>query len=543
MRNCIGCMTLEELAAALAVLSPPCPDPMTRAALVALRNAGSLDPQCHYVVTDWVQLPNLPGPNLIELHAVNASSLAQAVKVRTPLDNTAWSGQYDIDLDAAGRMLELNDNLGNTVRDAENTTNIIGVFPWGNTNWRENFLDSVTLTTGATSLTRLVTGNTMKNSIINLALWAGGSGHIIETEFESCSVTCGPGVMTFWRSKVLDQAAVNLAGTGLFTLTNSTLATVGTLIASNAAATGAINIQGSTLDDGVVVRAGPLNVGGAGLSFTNARCHGRNVAALNGDFYNNGTGAIVIIQSDTVQASVQNNGGANITLNQANVTNSTIFRNAASVAKALVIGNCDMRGCIISLNGNTAGAQIQFTRGVYHNVSMTDLGNNNVTIADVMTSGLSIQIAAGVTRGLSVTGGSFSGGVVRQNSTGSGALIDQVIDCRTLGASASLINFNVTDPGAPSCGLRACSLTDSVVNVGNPGAAPSIITISGCEILGGSTLNYTGPGLALNGRLLASTVTTGGFQFENTIIETGFTKTLTGANVNRLANKAFDDII
>lgn len=99
-----------------------CPAPMTRTALLSLRNAGSLSKDCHYVITDYSR--GTVGAASILLHAVDASTLGQGVQVQTAHDNTAWHGRYDID---TNRMLELSDNIGNVVSGQE----VVDTFPWG----------------------------------------------------------------------------------------------------------------------------------------------------------------------------------------------------------------------------------------------------------------------------------------------------------------------------------------------------------------------------------------------------------------------------
>lgn len=98
------------------------PDPMTRNQLLALRNSSSLEPNCHYVVTDYNR-GNVSESTLL-LHAVTSNSLSMLVQVFTTHDNNAWTGTYDIDVD---RMESLSDNLGNHVRGRA----AVDAFPWG----------------------------------------------------------------------------------------------------------------------------------------------------------------------------------------------------------------------------------------------------------------------------------------------------------------------------------------------------------------------------------------------------------------------------
>jgi hypothetical protein len=137
-----------------------CPDPMTRAALLALRSSGSLDPNCHYVITDPNADGNLDAQEII-LHAVNTGALSMQAGILTSHDSTAWQGVYDID---AANVIEVVDNLENRVLG----NGAINNFPFGNNNVTNNTVEHATLTvTGGT-----VTGNNIKGSS-NVTVSAG----------------------------------------------------------------------------------------------------------------------------------------------------------------------------------------------------------------------------------------------------------------------------------------------------------------------------------------------------------------------------------
>lgn len=100
-----------------------CPAPMTRAALLALRNSGGLSKDCHYVITNPAANGTLTAQSII-LHAVDANTLSMQAGIKTSHDNTAWQGVYDIDVD---RVLEVTDNLENKVISNASIVN----FPFG----------------------------------------------------------------------------------------------------------------------------------------------------------------------------------------------------------------------------------------------------------------------------------------------------------------------------------------------------------------------------------------------------------------------------
>jgi len=529
-----------------------CPAPMTMAAAIVLRNAGGLDAQCHYLITDWVQAPNLAGPNLVELHAVNATSFAQDVNVFTPYDNTAWVGQFDLD---AGQMLQLQDNLGNTVRDAETGTNIMGLFPWGNGFWSENTFDSVTLTTSPASLARDVRRNTVRNAVLNLAAWTAAAGTIVDSTIDVATITSSDQGMTIVRSRVLEGAIINLLGAGTFSLTNSTVEDSFTLIASNVGSLGAITIAGSSISSGVNVRCGPLNTTVNGIVITNSRLSVRQPSPGTPDVHNNGTGLITIVGSTVAQSIINNLGGANITLTQADVIGSNINRLATSLSIPLTIGGAELKTTTVSMQDNPTGAigALSITRGTYHQATITDRGSNAAVLTSVYAANSQITIGLGVVRGLAVQACSMLSGNLNQNSLGAQPAspptsVDFLLNSQIIGAGTGvgpggIVNFNINDNAAPGCTVRSAVISESTLNVGNVNGSAAIVNLHDVQLNGACVLNWTGPGRIFNSRLLASVMSNAGFEVQGTIIEGGFTKVLTAANTNRLANAAFDNIL
>ena len=113
-----------------------CPAPMTRAALIALRNAGTLNTSCHYIITDYNRA-NV-GAATILLHAIDSNTLSMDVQVKTTFDTLAWEGRYDID---TNRITFLADNLDNEITGQNTVDN----FVWGNTQFVDNTLKNVTI--------------------------------------------------------------------------------------------------------------------------------------------------------------------------------------------------------------------------------------------------------------------------------------------------------------------------------------------------------------------------------------------------------------
>ncbi len=190
----------------------PCPDPMTRAALLALRNSSSLDPNCHYVITDYNR--GTVGAAEIMLHAVDEETLSLDVEVKTTFDRIAWEGRYDID---TNRLTDLQDNLNNEVTGEVS----VDTFPWGNTSVTDNTVNDGRITyTGGT-----VRGVTVdQNSTLTIS---GGS--LLESSISGDSdltITTGSN----YELDVNNSSNVRQVGTGYLrraSFTNETTAVIG----------------------------------------------------------------------------------------------------------------------------------------------------------------------------------------------------------------------------------------------------------------------------------------------------------------------------
>lgn len=158
----------------------------TRAQAIAAR--GQLSGAYHYMITDQA-FGRLGAVNIL-LHAglneAGAVDYSQEAKVYSTFDNTAWTGQYDID---TNQFVFLRDNRGNEVYGNANVLN----FDWGNTRYSSNEIRgnlittdnqntltvsdivvlagaSVNLTGASSSITRSRLGGSinLSNSVINI---------------------------------------------------------------------------------------------------------------------------------------------------------------------------------------------------------------------------------------------------------------------------------------------------------------------------------------------------------------------------------------
>lgn len=182
---------------------PPttCPAPMTRASLIALRDAGDLSKDCDYVITDHVQ-GRLVAGTTIHLQAVNANTLAENVSVKTTYDNEAWHGLYNID---TGIVFYLADNFGNTVRGTQDVT----AFDWGNPNYQRNTINGsiITYTYGSTASIQYLNAS---NAVINLT---GYTGTIYSLDVLASTLNLANSATKLTRTILSCGSNVNLSGT------------------------------------------------------------------------------------------------------------------------------------------------------------------------------------------------------------------------------------------------------------------------------------------------------------------------------------------
>lgn len=168
-----------------------CPAPMTRAALVALRNSSQLSRDCHYVITDYNR--GTVGSATIMLHAVDENTLAMGAFIKVSFDNTAWQGRYDID---TNRIVELNDANGNKVSGQE----IVDTFPWGTANVYDNIIEEGAKFT-------FVSGRFYDNRIQGDATVTVNAGTVARNRFDQYSNTTVNGG-SFYENDIHSDATV-----------------------------------------------------------------------------------------------------------------------------------------------------------------------------------------------------------------------------------------------------------------------------------------------------------------------------------------------
>jgi hypothetical protein len=176
-----------------------CPGPMTRADLLALRTAGTLDVNCAYIITDHTQ-GNITADRIL-LRAVdnvtlsmNATVYVTGLQFNVP-DNSGWKAIYDIDTNL---LTEVWDNRGNHVKGATAVT----AFPWGNTAFANNEILGTVLTIPYGQTTLSVSESSFQDSMGGGVNFTGTGGLIFRS---------------YWRG----GGTLNLSGATNIQITNS----------------------------------------------------------------------------------------------------------------------------------------------------------------------------------------------------------------------------------------------------------------------------------------------------------------------------------
>lgn len=401
-------MVAQERWAGGAAAGGTCPAPMTRAALITLRDAGLLDIQCHYIITDHVQNRLIAG-TYIELHATSSNTLSMHVSVKSTYDNLAWEGRYDID---TGLVNELRDNRNNVVIGAT----AVGNFDWGNANYLEcrvenatwnvtygiglpmtrvRVLDRAILTTTNMVLGPLQDIEVSKAATVDLT---GASLAIISSTFTEGATLAANGFTAggvgINNSSFRDSSSVVFGpGSGQVQLINSTVDAYGRI---NHTATGTFTFNNTVLGSTALIS----HLGAAGpMTINNSRLHGGNTT-INHQF---GTVNVQNSTFDVYGRIIKSNAASTglLMLSYCHVT-------AGAYIQQQALGTVSLSGVIMSGSGYIdiqAGADT--TAGfTVTNSTIADLGNITLTAGSV----------GGV---VTITGSSFkSRGNVFKNNVG-----------------------------------------------------------------------------------------------------------------------------
>ena len=310
-----------------------CPAPMTRAALLGLRNAGELNTACHYVITDYNR--GTVGAATVLLHAVDEKTLSMDVHVKTTFDNLAWDGRYDID---ANRIVHLVDNVGNVIT-GEGT---VDAFPWNTPNVYENVMFETVLNyTG---------GQMYDNNIQNSTITFDGTYFCRNTidNLSTVSVTGGSGV-SFYDNEVQSRANVRIiAGTNVENeFGNSTI--------YRGVGTGTINR--STLANDANITNGNVTIDRTQFTNLTVNTTGSTGVITYTEFNRSATALTNIPDLDIIESRFD--ATAQITATSA--ARLRLYRSNVSSARVLVSGNATLVADYVSLDSYsymqvTAGA-------------------------------------------------------------------------------------------------------------------------------------------------------------------------------------------
>jgi hypothetical protein len=194
-----------------------CPEEMTRAQLRALRTAGNLKTNCHYIINN----PNPQGTLQLEkvlLHAVDENTLSGCY-LKTAHDNTAWNGSYDIDLDD---VQYVHDHLRNN-KVTGNAAIII--FPFGVTSVsgnevhsgaRLNYVGGTVTNNTINSISRVTvnSGTFRDNTVSNESRVTISTTSTVEENLITGRATLTvTGAAAFSRNNITSQARVNTSRT------------------------------------------------------------------------------------------------------------------------------------------------------------------------------------------------------------------------------------------------------------------------------------------------------------------------------------------
>lgn len=524
--------------------TPPCPAPMTRAALLALRTAGTLRTECHYIITDGpvIGTAGNTSPTTIELHAVSGAELALEARVHTTFAASAWDGLYDIDAGAAGTITQLEDDWNNRAVDEDpGAPTVHTQVPWhrGSATFSGNSFDTAVLPGWATAVGEL-TDNDIQGSTVDLTgMTAFVTGVFRRNQVrQGSSVTIVSNQTTVLQNNMFN-AIVNCQSGAQFGLLNNNIQS-GVITVDNTT-TGRVAVSECTISDSyrisVVGYTGPnpgCIIGGNTLATQSAgaydlRCGGSATLNFTGNTVK--AGAIDLNGSGVTEVNNNTFAGSNITKAAGSVaplhftrnqfTNAVLSMSATNAAVDNLVDQSTFRGGVLDLRGPVAGG-----------------GRNDFVATTVLA--LQVLVAATATAGLRFDGGVYNKGAVNQNRT-AGTLSTVLNDCTTLGITCVITDNGTVDPGQP-VNLNRVTLVDSPVTIGSLAAARTAPDVVTQVDMNDSLLFVSGlPGTSQvrAGRMLDANLTTA-FEVTSFTLD-GLVKTASASQNHRHGSPAFDN--
>jgi hypothetical protein len=495
-----------------------CPAPMTRAALLALRTAGTLKPSCPYVITDFVQGQFFAGTTIV-MHADSATELSMEATINSLYDNSGWACRYDID---TNNLTMVADNLDNIVEST--VAGRVAAFDWGNTAYSGNRIQgSLTLTIGATqpfigntiprNSSAVLTGRTggsitdthvkgqlfladsnltitrsnidTNSSITATGYVAGGTGVLNCILTGSSGVVFGPGsgVVYMVSTQVTNGSgtAISHTGTGALTLSNMQLENTAQITHSS---TGALLVGGSKVH-GTATRinhtlgSGALNITGSEIG-PYGRILKDNAASTGAtlvDYCRVSAGGYVFAQ-----------GANTLTVSSTNIATACGVSTAVGSDTATNIQFCEFTSGAngsASVLATSTGGTFSMTYSNCSNGGFTQkTGTGNLNISQCMFQGTGRVVHAGA-RALTVTSSTFSDRFIfTHNSTTVGDVPDSITNCNFSAGGA----VNMTATGAVANQMATCDISQSsTVGIGGTTTGAVITTL---KLSGGSIASF-----------------------------------------------------
>lgn len=381
-----------------------CPAPMSRAALIALRNAGQLRTECPYIINDHVQNRLVAGTT-ITMHAVDARTLSENVSVKTTYDNEAWRGIYDLD---RGLVLELQDNRGNIARGFNGLE--VANFDWGNPFVTNFVVDNSTWNTTYGAARTITNVTISESSSLNTVGQIGGIIARLRL--------VGNSTINASNSNV---SLINFEAKQASTIKLSAF-TAGSTLSSYSLSASSINFSNSTS----AVSLSNVTLVGSTINHTNVTSGtlaGFNVSLDNGSIVNHNTGAGTLTMT---RVAFVNQGAIHHSTGTASITDSIFDRNA-SLTQNISAGVINFNSVLLTGNStvtNQAVFSITLTRTKLDASSTIAVaaGAGGVLSATGLTSEHSgtINITAGSTAGnITLNNVKFaSNGLIQKSGTG-----------------------------------------------------------------------------------------------------------------------------
>lgn len=548
----------------------------TIAGLNTLATAGSLVVGNRYVVTDWTASPNLSGPNLLLLDALDAHTPSGFVQVKTPLgDIGPCDGEFIWNLSGVlNIMSRLRDTLGNDVNTIGGAT--IGEFPWGNTSVLNNIVREGSFA-GIPSGTFGIANCHLDSVAINLA--GGVSASMTAAKIRGGSITVTSGGVLIILDSTLDDVTLSSTGaTANLSVNDSTVQTgtlaqtagIGTISGcrlSGATVNGSSTAIGSWTVANTTMNLGTVTISGGGAGSTllqGVEITGQGGYALT---INVGSAVNPSPQITNTQFIARSVGGSGLTLQGSSVytiDRSTIYGSSTVCVLDGTSGTVSVANSQLFLyngtsraSGATGNFSISATSAVGNISTFTQaatagsfmisdclIRDSNITQAGTgailiqqsrLFDNATISTAAGSLRALTVSNSALSAGSTLAYTRTAPATAGAADTVQNLVLNDSTLTWaGATDPATSQVMTDLEIVQNSVLTATNPaGATPA----SSLVINGASTLNLNAGGTITKSRFHGGAViTTGALSHTQVVVDGPYTETFTVALTNYRIN-------